>query len=29
MGENPLLVDVKGIYAREDLAGEGVRVWRL
>jgi hypothetical protein len=29
MGENPLLVDVKGVYARDDLANEGVRVWRL
>lgn len=29
MGENPVLIDVKGIYGRQALEAAGVRVWRL
>ncbi len=29
MQENPVLIDVKGIYPAEKLRAEGIRVWRL
>jgi UDP-N-acetyl-D-galactosamine dehydrogenase len=29
MGENPLLVDVKGMYDQKSVAAAGIRLWRL
>lgn len=29
MGENPVLIDVKGMYDQQELKAAGIRVWRL
>ena len=29
MGENPVLIDVKGVYDQETMESSGIRVWRL
>jgi UDP-N-acetyl-D-galactosamine dehydrogenase len=29
MGQNPVLIDVKGIYSRQTVADAGIRLWRL
>ena len=29
MGENPLLIDIKGIYDRDEVRQAGIRLWRL
>jgi hypothetical protein len=29
MGDNPVLIDVKGMYDQQAMIAAGIRVWRL